>query len=85
MTRYFPVLATALIECASLGQIIKMFQVRSSESQSATSYLLLIVALVLFERFYAIETPDQRPALWTARVSIFVNACVLAAVLFFRA
>lgn len=83
MTRYFPVLATILIELAGVGQMIRMFQVESSEGQNPFSYVLLIAALVLWERFYAIRTPNEIPAIWTARVSIIINVIVLATVLYF--
>lgn len=84
MTRYYPVIATVLIELASVGHIVQMFQARSSAGQNPLSYLLLMGALVLWERYYSLETPDQRPAIWTARASLVVNALVLAAVLYFR-
>lgn len=84
MTRWLPVAATVLIECASFGQIIRMFREGTSAGQSFTSYLLLIAALILWERYYALETPDQKPAVWTARASILVNVFVAAAVLYFR-
>ena len=84
LVKYFPVLATLLIEAASLGQIARMFQERSSAGQSFVSYLLLILALVLWERFYAIRTPDEKPAVWTARASILVNILVASCVLYYR-
>lgn len=83
MIRYFPVFATVLIEAAGVGQMIRMIQVSSSEGQNPFSYLLIIAALVLWERFYAIQTPNEKPAIWTARASILINILVLATVVYF--
>jgi uncharacterized protein with PQ loop repeat len=84
ITRYFPVLATILIELASIGQIVQMYREQSSVGHNPLSWTLLVVALILWERFYTICTPNERPAIWTARVSVLMYIFVLGSVLYFR-
>lgn len=84
MVKHFPVLATALIEVANVGQIVQMYREQSSAGQSAVSYVVVILALCLWERFFAIQTPDQKSAAWTIRVSIVVNVFVVGSVIYFR-
>lgn len=84
MVKYFPILATVLLDSASLGHILQMFEQRSSAGQSVMAYVMIIGALILWERFYKLRTPTETWAIWSARFGIVFNAVVLLIVLHFR-
>lgn len=84
MVKYYPIIATVLLDSANLGHILRMVQERSAEGQSAMAYVLIIAALFFWEAFYRIRTPNERVAIWTARFGILFNTLVLGTVLYFR-
>jgi len=81
---YFPVLSTILIDLANIGHIIRMFQEKSSAGQNPYSYLMVILALVLWAEFYRVRTPEEKIARWTAWFGVMFNLAVLGAVYWYQ-
>ena len=55
------------------GQIVRMVHERTAAGQSLTSWVGVTFALVLWHNFYTVKTPDERPAIWTARLGIVLK------------
>lgn len=84
MVKYFPILATVMLDSAGIGHIVQMFKEQSSAGQSIFSYIMIIGALFLWEAFYRIRTPGEKFAVWSARFGIGFNLAVLCAIVYYR-
>lgn len=79
-----PILATALLEYANLGQIHRMWTQQTAAGQSLGSWAAVCAALVLYWNFYRVVTPDQ---VWARRMSVVgisLNVLVCLTVVYFR-
>lgn len=79
-----PILATALLEYANVGQLWRMWHDRTSAGQELTAWISVFFALVAYQVFYRVVIPEQK---WPARmnaVGIAMNIAVVLTVLYFR-
>lgn len=82
-----PVLTTLLLEWANIGQLWRMWTVKSALGQNVWSWLCVHAALWLWLNFYRIAMPPSRArtlALSGTAVGIILNGSVVLTVAFFR-
>jgi uncharacterized membrane protein YbaN (DUF454 family) len=82
-----PVLTTLLLEWANVGQLWRMWSVRSALGQNVWSWLCVHIALWLWMNFYRVAMPIGRArtlAIVGTATGIVLNAAVLITVAFFR-
>lgn len=84
MIKYFPIFATILIDLANIGHIQQMFREQSAAGQSLLSYVMILGALFMWEAFYRVRTPDEKAAIWSARIGIAFILMVMCTVIYFR-
>lgn len=81
---YAPVLATALLEYANVGQLWRMWTERTAAGQSVTSWFAVFLALACYNQFYRVCVPDQK---WAYRMNVLgmvMNLSVCLTVIYFR-
>lgn len=82
-----PILTTALLEYANIGQLWRMWEERSALGQNVWSWVAVNVALWFWVNFYRVNVPGGLKS-WAARatmVGIALNAAVIGTVYYFRA
>lgn len=79
-----PIITSMLIDGAAIGQIARMWREQSALGQSLVSWCSVIVALILWDNFYRVITPDQKWALITIKISIVLNVLIVASIIWFR-
>lgn len=85
MVKYYPLIATLLIDLANSGHIIRMFKEQSSAGQSLVAIMMIILGLFAWERFFKYNNrPEDKFALWSTRIGMAFNAVVGVVVLYFR-
>lgn len=79
-----PILTVLLLEGANIGQIIRMWTERTAEGQNLWSWVSVNIALLLWLNFYLVFNREQKFAIWATAAGVFLNACVIASVIWFR-
>jgi len=81
-----PILSVMLLESANVGQLWRMWAVRSALGQNLESWLFVQAALWLWLNFYLVMVPKQerRFAVWGTALGIALNAGVCLTVAYFR-
>ncbi len=79
-----PIVTVFLLEGANLQQLWRMWTEQTSAGQSVTAWLSVNIALWLWLNFYLVFNRQNKFAIWGTAIGIFLNACVLATVIFFR-
>lgn len=79
-----PIITTMLLESANLSQIIRMVTERSARGQSILSWLLVVIALLLWSYYFRVITPKEKIALWSTYLGVVINSIVLGCVIYFR-
>jgi hypothetical protein len=73
-----------LLEGVNIQQLWRMWTEHTSAGQSVTAWLSVNLALWLWLNFYLVFNRQNKFAIYGTAVGIFLNACVLATVLWFR-
>jgi uncharacterized protein with PQ loop repeat len=79
-----PIIATIFIEGANIGQMIRIWTEHSAKGQSLSSWIAVVIALVIWFNFYRVITPHSKYAKWTAVVGIILNIGVIISIIWFR-
>lgn len=79
-----PIATSLLLDGGAIGQIVRMWRERSALGQSLTSWLAVILALLLWANFYRVITPDQFWARATILLSIALNVGIVASIIWWR-
>ena len=79
-----PFVTSVLLEGGAVGQIVRMVREQTAAGQSLLSWIGVTFALVLWHNFYTVKTPGERPAIWTARLGIVLNAGICCTIVYFR-
>lgn len=84
LVSYTPLVTSLLLDGGALGQVVRMIHERTAAGQSLASWLMVITALVLWQNFYRVKTPDERWARRMTAFSIGMNVLIVLTILFFR-
>lgn len=82
--QYTPLITTALLEYANVGQLYRMWTTWTAAGQELTSWIAVNIALVLWLNFYFVITPDKKWAIRGTLFGICLNFLVICSVYFFR-
>lgn len=81
---FTPVATMFMIESANIQQVVQMFIQKSSEGQSISGWICIIIALLMWANFYRLFNPEQKMAFWSALVGVFINTFVVLTIIYFR-
>jgi hypothetical protein len=79
-----PIATVFFLESANVNQIIRMWTEHSAKGQSLIAWLCVSAALILWCNFYRVCCPEQKWALRTTLLGVFLNALVILSVIYFR-
>lgn len=79
-----PVVTAILFECASIGQIFRIWSEQTSAGQNVTSWVSVLIAQALWLNFYRVKLPSERLAAWSCISGMAVNSILLASIVYWR-
>jgi len=79
-----PLVTVFLLEFANVGQIYRMWHEHTAAGQNVTSWVSVLLALVLWLNFYRVCCPKEKFAFWATAVGIGMNMTVIGTVVRFR-
>jgi hypothetical protein len=79
-----PIITTLLLEYANVGQLLRMWTVRSALGQNLYSWIAVQIALWLWLNFYITMLPEAKFAKWATIAGITLNLAVVLTVAYFR-
>lgn len=79
-----PLITMFLFDGGAIGQIIRMWTVRSALGQSLISWIGVSFGLFLWVNYYRIMTPELKLPRYSALFSACINSCVWLTIIYFR-
>ena len=81
---YYPVIATIVFEMATGGQILRMIREKSAMGQEPVSWLLVILGLLGWAKWYKKNTPEHKLPRFTAMGSAMFHTIALGICIYFK-
>lgn len=81
---YTPILTTALLEGANIGQLYQMWTERTAAGQNVWSWIWVYGALLLWWNYYRVVTPQAKWARWSTLAGLTANLAVILTVIWFQ-
>lgn len=82
--RLTPVITTSIFGMSTLGHVARMWSERSAEGQSLTSWLLAMLALLMWYNWYLVVAPEERTARWSCLASVALESLAVISIIRFR-
>lgn len=82
--KFWPFVATGILQVATFGQMIRMFREQSAKGQEPFSWLIVTLSIFGWALWYHIMTPEHKFPKVAAIFSGVTNSLGLAVVIYFR-
>lgn len=81
---FWPFMSVAMMETATIGQMIRMFREQSAKGQEPLSWLIVTIGIFGWAAWYHIMTPDHKFPKYAALFGGVANSIGMGVVIYFR-